>query len=128
MHKTEFESVILLEPFKRYSYCLKRIADRELMFTLFSEEGNIAISSLEDELLLPLWSAPEFATLSLVDAWSNFQVTEISLEWFENEFIEVINKRNYLLNVFPIDRRTGFVVSLEEFIRDLGYYLQAYEE
>lgn len=98
------------------------------MFTLFSEEGNIAISSLEDELLLPLWSAPEFATLSLVDAWSNFQVTEISLEWFENEFIEVINKRNYLLNVFPIDRRTGFVVSLEEFIRDLGYYLQAYEE
>jgi len=36
-------------------------------------------------------------------------------------------ENNYLINVFPMNNKTGFVVSLEEFERDLSEELKNYE-
>lgn len=40
---------------------------------------------------------------------------------------EIINTENYLINVFPVNGRSGFVVSLEEFDRDLQEELDKIE-
>ena len=47
----EIESVIKLEPFERYKYSLKRIADNETLYTIKRDNETIAISDLDDEKL-----------------------------------------------------------------------------
>ena len=107
----EIESVIKLEPFERYKYSLKRIADNETLYTIKRDNETIAISDLDDEKLIPFWSAKQFAELNITDEWNEFYVEEISLDDFENEMVDFINENNFLMNIFPINNKTGFVVS-----------------
>jgi hypothetical protein len=122
----EIESVIKLEPFERYKYSLKRIADNETLYTIKRDNETIAISDLDDEKLIPFWSAKQFAELNITDEWNEFYVEEISLDDFENEMVDFINENNFLMNIFPINNKTGFVVSLDEFIRDLNIELERF--
>ena len=122
----EIESVIKLEPFERYKYSLKRIADNETLYTIKRDNETIAISDLDDEKLIPFWSAKQFAELNITDEWNQFYVEEISLDDFENEMVDFINENNFLMNIFPINNKTGFVVSLDEFIRDLNIELERF--
>ncbi|MFN3773528.1 DUF2750 domain-containing protein [Cloacibacterium normanense] len=122
----EIESVIKLEPFERYKYSLKRIADNETLYTIKRDNETIAISDLDDEKLIPFWSAKQFAELNITDEWNEFYVEEISLDDFENEIVDFINENNFLMNIFPINNKTGFVVSLDEFIRDLNIELERF--
>ena len=122
----EIERVIKLEPFERYKYSLKRIADNETLYTIKRDNETIAISDLDDEKLIPFWSAKQFAELNITDEWNQFYVEEISLDDFENEMVDFINENNFLMNIFPINNKTGFVVSLDEFIRDLNIELERF--
>ena len=122
----EIERVIKLEPFERYKYSLKRIADNETLYTIKRDNETIAISDLDDEKLIPFWSAKQFAELNITDEWNEFYVEEISLDDFENEMVDFINENNFLMNIFPINNKTGFVVSLDEFIRDLKIELERF--
>ena len=122
----EIKSVIKLEPFERYKYSLKRIADNETLYTIKRDNETIAISDLDDEKLIPFWSAKQFAELNITDEWNEFYVEEISLDDFENEMVDFINENNFLMNIFPINNKTGFVVSLDEFIRDLKIELERF--
>lgn len=122
----EIESVIKLEPFERYKYSLKRIADNETLYTIKRDNETIAISDLDEEKLIPFWSAKQFAELNITDEWNEFYVEEISLDDFENEMVDFINENNFLMNIFPINNKTGFVVSLDEFIRDLNIELERF--
>ncbi len=122
----EIERVIKLEPFERYKYSLKRIADNETLYTIKRDNETIAISDLDDEKLIPFWSAKKFAELNITDEWNEFYVEEISLDDFENEMVDFINENNFLMNIFPINNKTGFVVSLDEFIRDLNIELERF--
>ena len=124
----EIESVIKLEPFERYKYSLKRIADNETLYTIKRDNETIAISDLDDEKLIPFQSAKQFAELNITDEWNEFYVEEISLDDFENEMVDFINENNFLMNIFPINNKTGFVVSLDEFIRDLNIELERFQK
>lgn len=127
IHVKEIERVLSLEPFNRYQYFMKKVADSEVMYTLQSNNGELAISYIDGEILLPLWTSIEFAEICKVNEWLYFECKEISLDYFENELIEFIAEVNYLLNVFPISDKTGFVVNLEEFATDLSNELKQYE-
>lgn len=120
LNTQEIETVIKLESFERYKYSLKRIADNEKLYTLKKGNDIIAISDLVDEKLIPFWSSKQFAELNITDKWKDFYIEEISLDDFENEMIALIEENNFLINIFPINNKTGFVVSLDEFIRDLN--------
>lgn len=123
----EVDSVSALEPFKRYQYFVKRVSDSEKMYSLQSQEANWAISEVEGHKLFPLWSAKEFAELCLIDGWEGYTIKEISLDDFEDEIISIIEAENYLLNVFSVGPKTGFVITLDEFIRDLSEEMKKYE-
>lgn len=122
----QIESVSSLPAFKRYEHFIKRVADFELMYTLCDDRGNFAIADLEKKELLSFWPAKEYAELNAVGEWSVYQVQEISVEDFEDRIINFIVSQNYLLNIFPANGRTGFVVSLEEFVRDLSSEMEKY--
>jgi hypothetical protein len=122
----EIQSVFALEPFNRYQYLIK-IADNEHLYSLKSKDGNWAISQLEGNNLFPIWSSKEFATNCLIDGWAGFEFEEISLEIFKNNLVNFIENEKFLLNVFPVNSKTGFVLSVDEFVRDLDEELKKYE-
>ena len=108
----EIESVCKLPPFERYSYFIKRVADFEKMFTLVNEAGHLAFSEIEDKPLMPFWSAREFAELNIVNEWQLYTVKEVTLEEFEDNYIDLIVENDYLINIFPINNKRGFVVDV----------------
>lgn len=127
MHVKEIETVSSLEPFERYNYFIKKIADFEILYSLKSLEGNFAISETDDKYMFPVWSHKEFAKLNLNKEWRSFEICKISLEELEEEIFYFILENNYLINVFPMNNKTGFVVNLEEFKRDLSIELENYQ-
>jgi hypothetical protein len=122
----EIESVSVLPAFERYQHFIKRVADFELMYTLSDGKGNFAISDLENNELLSFWPAKEYAELNAIDEWSVYRVHEVSIEDFEDKIIDLVVSENYLLNIFPANGKTGFVVNLEEFARDLSSEMEKY--
>ncbi len=123
----EVESVSLLEPFKRYQYLLKQVADSEKIYILRDYKGELATSTLNSYTLTPAWSAVEYAAKILVGAWSEFNIVEENLDEFLETTIIQINELGYLINIFPVSDKTGFVVKPEEFVRDIEDELENYE-
>ncbi|MEN9442187.1 MAG: hypothetical protein RLZ33_2264 [Bacteroidota bacterium] len=124
---SEIEAVLKLDTFKRYQYSLKKIADNEVLFTLINKKGEYAFSEIEGSELIPIWSSPYFAAKCIAGHWQEYETKEISLDAFENELAEQIIENEYLLDVFPANDKTGFIVSLDEFMRDLNEELEQYE-
>ena len=122
----EVQALSKLEPFKRYQYFIKRVADAETLYTLLDKDGDFALSDVEDKVMFSVWPAAEFAAQCAFDEWDGFTVQEVSLEEFENQLIDQIEENHWLLNVFAINRNTGFVVDINEFARDLSDELKKY--
>ncbi|PLK42111.1 DUF2750 domain-containing protein [Emticicia sp. TH156] len=122
----EIESVSKLAPFDRYTYFIKRVADFEKMYTIVDKAGYLAISEIDAKLLISLWSSQEYATLNITGEWEQYVVKEITLEEFEISYIDLIVENNYLINVFPVNSKAGFVVDVNEFARDISDEMQKY--
>lgn len=125
MEKIEIEKVIKLTPIDRYKYFIKRIADKEILFTLELDD-KIITSNINNKTLIPLWNATEYVKLCQVEGWENSKIKQITLEQFENEIIDLIEENDYLINIFPVGGKTGFVVDINEFVRDLNDELNNY--
>lgn len=122
----EIENVSKLEPFQRYEYFIKRVADSEKLYSLKNEE-NWAIAEVDQYKLFSLWPARQFAEKQIIEGWSNYQVAEIGLVNFNDEIGPMIKEKGFLLNVFSVGNQSGFVVELEEFLRDLNEELEKYQ-
>ena len=122
----EIEHVSKLEPFERYRYLIKRVADSELMFSL-KKEDQWAIAQVDDCKLFSIWSSKEFALLNATDLWNGYSPVEIDFDMFEDEIMPFLKENNYLMNTFSMSGKSGFVVEVDEFIRDLKEELRNYE-
>lgn len=122
----EIEAVSKLNAFQRYQYFIKRVADSEKMYILGTEEENFALAKVDNNILFSVWPTPEFALLCNVDQWKNFNVREITLEEFEDHIVDEIGNNNWLINVFSTRNKSGFVVDLDEFARDLNEEMKRY--
>lgn len=126
MHIKEIEKVSSLSPYERYKYFLKKVADSEQLYTLIDVNNEYITSIVEGEKLFPLWSAKEFASLCRVNGWESLIIKALDFYDLENEIFEIIVNSNYLLNIFPVYDRTGFVVNLNEFVKDLKEEIENY--
>ncbi|REC41603.1 DUF2750 domain-containing protein [Chryseobacterium pennipullorum] len=127
MNKKEIENVISLEPLERYRHFIKKVADWEVFFTLIDINKNYLLSHLDGEKLFPVWSSEEYAKLCQIAGWENSIIKKLDLDDLENEIIDFIVDEECLINVFPIYDKTGFVVNLKEFTRDLNEELKNYQ-
>ena len=120
VNEKEIVSVSNLSPIDRYKYFIKKVVDWEKMYSLKSKEGEWEISELENHKIFSLWSAPEFAQQCLVGLWKDSLIQEITMEEFEKDLVSLIKSNQYLLNIFSIQNKSGFVVTVDELIRDLS--------
>ncbi|MDR4952241.1 DUF2750 domain-containing protein [Chryseobacterium sp. ES2] len=126
MNQKEIDNVVALEPKERYKYFIKKLADSEIFYTLTDDNGDYIVSRIDDEELFPLWSAKEYAELCKVNGWENYDIKKLDLDDLEDEIIDFIADHGCLINIFPVFDRTGFVVDLTEFSKDLSEELKNY--
>jgi len=126
LHREEIINVSKLESLKRYKYFMKKIADFQELWTIMDENGEIALSDLDDKTFVPFWSAKDFIESNLISEWEKCLPFKLTLDNLEEDIISWISEKNYLINVFPVNGKSGFVVDIHEFIRDLNEELENY--
>lgn len=127
LNERAIENISLLEPFKRYQYFIKKVADFEEVWILVNQNNDIAFAEIESKILIPLWSGKEFASSCMEGVWNNYYPKKVDLKSFYTEVLPFVNEKDALLDVFPVKNRSGFVVAFEEFNRDLDEELENYE-
>ncbi|GAB2458100.1 hypothetical protein GCM10011375_07160 [Hymenobacter qilianensis] len=122
----EIEAVSKLPAFKRYQHLIKHVADTEIVFVLVDEYGTCAMSEVEGKHLLAIWPAAAYAELNKVGEWSPYTVEPLALEHFMQQVVPEAANIGHLIDAFPMNDKTGFVVSSEELLRDLQAELSNY--
>ncbi|WP_196893076.1 DUF2750 domain-containing protein [Aureivirga marina] len=126
IHHKEIENVLKLSPFERYKYFIKKVADIEELWTIVDENNKFSIAEIDNKKLISFWSAKEYIKSNLEESWENEIPFKMNLDYFESKIIPLIEEKELLINVFSINGKSGFVVSLREFIRDLNEELELY--
>ena len=123
----ETKALMHCHPDVRYKYTIKRIADTETMWTLGIDSQTFAVQMVEGNYLLPIWSSKEFAAIFGSTHMKEYSCIPIILDDFEENIIDIIIERGYLLNVFPTQiEELGKVAGLNRFSEDLSEALSAY--
>lgn len=123
----ELENVSRMKPFDRYEYFIRKVADFQELWTIVDEEGEVALSEIKDNKLVSFWTSEPFIESNLSGGWKNCSAFKLHLEDLDETIFPLISDNNYLINVFPVNGKSGFVVNIDEFIRDLNEELEQYE-
>lgn len=127
LNDKEFESVILLEAPKRYSYWIKKVADHQQVWSLWKDGGWALAGDDQGCELTPVWPHEKFAAVCANGDWASYmpQMIEASV-WLER-WIPGIQRDNRLIAVFPTPADRGIVVTPERLRDDLKAELSLYE-
>ncbi|MEM6316119.1 MAG: DUF2750 domain-containing protein [Bacteroidota bacterium] len=126
MSKKELLHVSNLSAKKRYDYFIKKVADYEVLYSLKLPDGNWAIGEAENNNFFMLWPNKEATQQFIDEQWTECVPFEIPYSNFIDELINYIEKEKFLLNIFSVKQKTGFVVSTNELIRDMNLELEKY--
>src|SRR5688572_25582924 len=80
LSENEVQSVLRLEAPARYSYCIRRIADEQRLWSL-RQDASWALAS--DDLgreLVPIWPHNKYASLCTTSEWRGFLPASIDIE------------------------------------------------
>ncbi|WP_407556871.1 DUF2750 domain-containing protein [Winogradskyella sp. 4-2091] len=126
LHPKKIENILKLDSFSRYKYFLKKVADFECFWSIMDKNEEYVISNIENNQLISFWSNDSFIKVNSKAMWQNCTPVKIDLDNFEDVLIPLIKRHNLLINVFPVNHKSGFVVNIDEFIRDLNDELEFY--
>lgn len=127
INEIELQAVSTMGAFDRYRYFIKRIAGQQEIWVLEDKRNNYAISEVDGNLLFSFWSDREFTYSCWNNEWKNYTPVNLNLEQLESDIFPIIERNNYLMDIFPVNNLAGFVVTLDEFLHDLNNELENYE-
>ncbi|HEY2585405.1 MAG TPA: DUF2750 domain-containing protein [Tepidisphaeraceae bacterium] len=117
----EFESVIKLGAPARYEYAIKRIADRQEVWSLW-ENGWVLLGADDGREMVPVWPHARFAAAYAVGDWADREPRAIELSAWIDRWIPGITRDGRAVAVFPTrtaDANRGTVVEPEQMLQDL---------
>jgi Protein of unknown function (DUF2750) len=123
----ELESVSTMGAFDRYRYFIKKIADSSTFWILMNKQDEYALSDVDNKILLSMWSAEEYTKSCMTGVWKNYIPRCLDIDKLNDELLPFITEKNYLIDVFPVNSKAGFVVTVDEFVHDLNVELNNYE-
>lgn len=127
LHPREIENVSKQEPFDRYKYFIRKVADFEEFWTIVDEKGDLGLSVVNEKTLIALWTAEDFIKSNLDGNWKNHTPVKMTLDDFKELISPIVLENNYLISVFPVNSKSGFIVTFDEFVRDMNKELEQYE-
>jgi len=101
---TEVAAVVQLAAKQRFDYFLKRVVDREAVFTLRAPTGFcLGATTVDGQTfeVMPVWPAEAYAVRCAKGAWADASPVKIELPVFLERWIPGLQRDARLLSVFP---------------------------
>ncbi len=111
-------------PEKRYAFTLDSLIKHNAIFALVEEENTYAISEFEGQTVISFWPTEEMAAKNARGNWEGYKVKLHDIDTME-VILDVIEDNGWIMDIFPIDSKTGTLVTVEEFILDLNNLYKA---
>ena len=114
----QLRSVMLLDPPKRYSYFVKKVADWETVGGLYFK-GWALTETPQGRTVFPLWPAKEFARVVAREEWEDYHPESISLNEFIHDLLPKLDSDGILPGVFWVPKVGSVNTSVQQLISDL---------
>ncbi len=124
LREKEFENVRRLSARERYRYFIKKVADSQVVWGLWSD--GWALMGDDDGEAVPVWPHPRFAEAFATADWKQYQPREISLDELLSKWIPGMKADRRKFAVFPANEATT-TASPEQLGRDLEQELAKYD-
>lgn len=118
----EIEAVLKLDGNARYLHLIKRIADCEQAWGLWSD-GWALVGNSDDEDASPLWPAREYAELCRIDLWRDYVPRAIPLAKLKDELLPRLREDGTLVAAFPRPDGKGVMPTAEDMLGRLRAHL-----
>jgi len=125
-NETEIEAVLSLDAPKRYEHWIKRVADQEVVWSLWQERGWALASNGAGRQLVPVWPHSKYAALCAVGVWVDCQPKAITLDVWLARWIPGMERDQQLVAVFPTTKEKGVCVDPKRLETDLRNELENY--
>lgn len=125
MNLKEIEAVVNSSAPKRYEYFIKKVADFEEIWGLFSE-GWAIVGDSEGNIKIPFWPKKEFAEICAAGIWRLYVPKSIPLEDFMSKWLPGMEKDNREAAVFYTNNDVGVSVDVKRLKNDLELELKKY--
>jgi len=124
MNHHELENVSRLSPKSRYDYFIRKIADFEELWTIIDANSDFTLAEIENNTVISFWTHEAFIESNLTPDWADCIPFKMDIDTLQDIVIPLIRQNNYLINVFPVDSRMGYIVALNDFVNDLNEELE----
>jgi len=124
MNHHEIENVSKLSPKSRYDYFIRKIADFEELWTIIDANSDFTLAEIENSTVISFWTHEAFIESNLTPDWADCIPFKMDIDTLQDIVIPLIRQNNYLINVFPVDSRIGYIVALNDFVNDLNEELE----
>lgn len=121
----ELKAVQQLDAQGRYEYLLKKVADQEAIWSLWSNGWALAGDNAGQEAV-PVWPHPAYAAACAKDKWQGFEPKQIELDAWMQRWLPGIKRDGRLVAVFPSPDDKGVVVGADFLAQDLNEELEKY--
>lgn len=121
----ELLSVINLNADNRYKYFIKKITDWDRVWGLYNNGWALAETG-QNEVVLPIWPAKEFALICANSNWKSYTPESFSLSDLENDLLPSLKNDKVKVAIFYTPKDKGIVVENDKLIDDLKEELKNY--
>lgn len=109
----EIQAVLRLDGPSRYEHFVKRVVDTEEIWGLW-KDGWVLMKNGDGLLVFPLWPAREYAELSRIGDWVEYEPKAISLVELLDDLLPGFVERGILPGVFPTPSGKGVTPTADE--------------
>ena len=106
-------------PVKRLSYTIEHLLKANEIYVLEEETNRFGLSSFEGGYLLSFWPTEEIALKNAKGSWENFTPRKFTITEME-VILDLIEDKKWSLDIFPMDSKTGVILSVDEFVDNLN--------
>jgi hypothetical protein len=123
----EFEALLARSEPERYEYLIKKAADTEHLWSLWTPAGWALSGHEEHKEMIPVWPHERFAAACATAAWQGYEPRSISIrDWLE-KWIPGMLRDGRKISGFPLPSGRAVVVAPDRMREDLERELENYE-
>lgn len=122
----QIESILALDGPSRYDHFIKHVVDCEQAWGLYND-GWVMGSDDAESPTFQLWPAAEYAALSAIGEWSDFEPAEIPLDDLVRELLPKLKEDDIGLSIFRTPEGQSVMPSVDQLLDDLHAEMSRYE-
>jgi len=127
MNNMKLLNVQSLDLDKRLEYFIRKVADTELIWGSYGDNGWLLLSDENGRKIVPFWPEREFVNEYNITHKYEYFPKEMDLYYFLNKWINGLTKDKIDIAVFPVMKKESFIITPLELKVLLEDELEQYE-